>query len=394
MGSNNKSVKIRILIGSLDVGGTETHLVRLLPELVVSGIEPVIITLTHKGFLAVELEKLNISVFSPPMIIRVLQRFPLISRLTAPLGTLLYLSFVFKRYSADISCFYLPTSYYLGMLAHMLTVDKSRTIMFRRSLNDYQRDRFFIKLFEKWLHKRVDMIVGNSQAVISQLLATEDASPDKLRLIYNGIKYPQNNATVHDVPLIRQELGIDDATLVMTIVANLIPYKGHVDLILALSQIKEKLPDPWLLLMVGNGLERRPDIIQQIEINNLAGNVVCLGQRSDIEQIYLQTDIGLLVSHQESFSNAVIEGMAAGVPMVVTDVGGNKEAIIHGQCGLVVKPCAPNEIASAILKLANNKVLRDQYGKNARSRVMEKFSSETTLENYQDLFGTKKVREI
>lgn len=85
MGSNNKSVKIRILIGSLDVGGTETHLVRLLPELVVSGIEPVIITLTHKGFLAVELEKLNISVFSPPMIIRVLQRFPLISRLTAPL---------------------------------------------------------------------------------------------------------------------------------------------------------------------------------------------------------------------------------------------------------------------------------------------------------------------
>lgn len=98
--------------------------------------------------------------------------------------------------------------------------------MFRRSLNDYQRDRFFIKLFEKWLHKRVDMIVGNSQAVISQLLATEDASPDKLRLIYNGIKYPQNNATVHDVPLIRQELGIDDATLVMTIVANLIPYKG------------------------------------------------------------------------------------------------------------------------------------------------------------------------
>ncbi len=388
MAKSSSSIRIRVVIGSLDVGGTETHLVRLLPDLAAEGFIISVLTLTHKGHLADDLECENITVYAPPRIIRILQRTPLLSRLTAPIGTLVYLSYIFMRKSADISCFYLPSSYYLGMLAHMVTGDKSRTIMFRRSLNDYQRGRFLIKLYERWLHEKVDMIVGNSKAVVEQLITAENVVPDKLRLIYNGVDLSDLHSNGNKHVSVREELQIDDNILVMTIVANLIPYKGHMDLILALSSFDKNQLVPWKLLVVGDGLEARSDLVSLVNSHNLEEHIYWLGLRRDISKIYSETDIGLLVSHQESFSNAIIEGMAAGVPMIVTNVGGNKEAVVHEQCGLVIEPHNPEQIASAIARLSNDKVLRESYGKNARARVHEKFSSAQTLAEYIGLFGS------
>lgn len=382
----NSNITIRFLIGSLDVGGTESHLSSILPVLKDNGFDPCVITLTHKGKLAGQLERAGITVYEPSKFVRFFQGIPVLSRLTGSVATLVYLVMTFIRVPADISCFYLPSSYYLGMISAKLASNNNKTIMFRRSLNVYLQKRYLIRKFEMWLHEHVTMVVGNSQAVIDQLCHEEKVSPQKMKLIYNGITIPEFNGRDTNSG-IRKELKLDRDTLVLTIVANLIPYKGHIDLIHALSLIKDTLKNPWILLVAGVGLENRKDLLTLVSKYKLNEHVRWLGLRHDIAEIYSESDIGLLVSHQESFSNAILEGMASATPMIVTNVGGNSEAVIHEKCGLVVEPHNPRQLASAMLRLSESKILRHEYGDSARLRVKARFSAINCLSSYIELFN-------
>ena len=383
---NNRPNTIRFIIGSLDVGGAETHLSRILPELKDDTFQPVVITLTHKGELADALEKAGIPVLEPSSLVRFIQRIPILSRLLGPVVTICYLVRVFIKTPARLTCFYLPSSYYLGMIAAMITADTRNTLMFRRSLNDYYKKRPIIRFIEHQLHKITRSIVGNSEAVIRQLANEEGVPADKLTLIYNGIdvsKFSESDERV----AIRERLGIGEDVIVLSIVANLIPYKGHSDLIEALAMIAGSINQPWLLLSVGTGIDSRPDLQKLVKSKNLSRHVRWLGQRRDVAEILSASDIGLLVSYHEGFSNSLLEGMAAGLPMIVTDVGGNPEAIIHQQCGLVVPPGQPPALAEAILALINDRETARQYGAVARARVEEKFSIRACVENYKQLFS-------
>ena len=385
----DKQKRVRFVIGSLDIGGTENHLVQILPELMRQGISPIVITITHQGALAIKLIEQGIKVIAPDKITRIFQRIPLLSRLLGPLATIPYLLRTYRRYPAALNCFYLPSSYYLGMIAAMLAGESAKTVMFRRSLNHYQKKRPFVSRFERWLHKTPLAIVGNSQAVINQLADEEGVPRAKIRLIYNGIDHALYGDKNHRLD-VRKELGIADRVLVLSIVANLNPYKGHRDLIDALALIAEKFTDPWFLLCIGSGIETRTDLLRQVKSHHLEPHIKWLGSRKDVPRLLMASDIGLQVSHQEGFSNSVLEGMASGLPLIVTDVGGNREAVIHEECGLVVPPHSPVNIAQAILTLSENRLLRAKYGDNARKRVASEFSHQACLANYLSLFETIK----
>ncbi|UGA39378.1 glycosyltransferase [Chromobacterium haemolyticum] len=81
----------------------------------------------------------------------------------------------------------------------------------------------------------------------------------------------------------------------------------------------------------------------------------------------------MLCSHEEGFSNSILEGMLAGLPMIVTNVGGNAEAVINEVCGLVVASKQPHLLAEAILKLANDPVLRGEMASKGRERARQEF---------------------
>jgi glycosyltransferase involved in cell wall biosynthesis len=97
-------------------------------------------------------------------------------------------------------------------------------------------------------------------------------------------------------------------------------------------------------------------------------------------------DIGFLVSHEEGFSNAVLEAMALGLPMIVTDVGGNAEAVNHHETGIVVPPADRNELARAIVTLAHNASLRSRYGAAGRQRVSADFGVDPMLIEHERLY--------
>jgi glycosyltransferase involved in cell wall biosynthesis len=111
-----------------------------------------------------------------------------------------------------------------------------------------------------------------------------------------------------------------------------------------------------------------------------------LGEYPDTLALLAAADFGLLTSHEEGFSNAILEGMAAGLPMIVTDVGGNPEAVLDGRTGLVVPPRNVEAIGEAILRLADDPELRAQLGKAARLRVQKEFSMTRCADAHDHLY--------
>jgi glycosyltransferase involved in cell wall biosynthesis len=140
------------------------------------------------------------------------------------------------------------------------------------------------------------------------------------------------------------------------------------------------------LLIVGrdDGIQR--DLQMQISAAGLLGHIRFLGARYDVPALYVASDIGLLVSHQEGFSNAILEGMAAALPMIVTDVGGNAEAVGDGETGLVVPAQNPAQLAAAIVRLANDPQSRAAFGEAGRLRVHERFSFAGCVDRYDRLY--------
>ncbi len=382
--------EIIFFIGSLEVGGAERHLVYLLPELKKRGWQVSVRTVLKKGPLAIELEKKSILVeqLLSNTYLTFTNRFsPFINRILRIIPSLYRIGMIARRNPKVIIHFFLPETYILGMFSLILVRFSGGKIMSRRSLNEYQKCRPILGKLECKLHAKTTAILGNSQAILEQLEKEEKVEKAKLHLIYNGIDtLPFQQECSRDV--IRTELGLGKNTVTFIIVANLIPYKGHLDLLEAFAFIREKIHMDWHLLCVGRDDGVGPKLQQQAKKYKLDKHISWLGSRRNIVELFKASDVGILCSHQEGFSNAILEGMAASLPMVVTDVGGNKEAVIDGQTGWVVPKKSPRALGTAILQLAQNPEQRRQFGAAGMQRVLELFTLEICAKAYDQFYTT------
>jgi glycosyltransferase involved in cell wall biosynthesis len=255
--------------------------------------------------------------------------------------------------------------------------------MSRRSLSDYQRRWPLAASLERRLHRTMDAVIGNSQAVIRELIE-EGIPKSKVRLIYNGVEL---TSTLPERGETRRELQLDDNLLVGVMVANLIPYKGHRDLIHGLADVEPHLSFPWRILLVGKDSGIRSELESLAAEHGVRHRVQFLGERFDISRILAAADFGLLTPYgNEGFSNAILEGMAAGLAMIVTDVGGNAEAVSDTETGFVVPPRDPQAIARAILQIARAPELRARLGAAGRRRVEANFSLERSVKAHLEIY--------
>jgi glycosyltransferase involved in cell wall biosynthesis len=227
-------------------------------------------------------------------------------------------------------------------------------------------------------------LLGNSRAVVAQLLA-EGAPPDRVGLIYNGVDLAPF-AALPPRETLRARAGLGPDTLVMTVVANLHPYKGHGDLLEGLATVAGALPAPWRLLCAGRDTGIGAGLGARARELGLGASVEWLGERADVHGLLAASDLGVLPSHQEGFSNSVLEGMAAGLPMVVTAVGGNLEAVEDGVSGVIVPPRDSRALGTAILDLARDPERRRRLGEAARQRATRVFSQEACVARYARLY--------
>ncbi len=380
---NDRPVPVLFIIGSLDVGGAERHLVEIARALDCKRWRSSVFTLSHKGRLSAALEAANVTVHAPnfPLILQRQSRLTRIGRLVWAAASL-FVHLLCRR--PRIVHFFLPGSYLLGLPLAILAGRPLR-IMSRRSLSDYQGKRRLLALLERIFHFGVTVALGNSRAVVRQL-AQEGLRCNQLRLIYNGIDIDVLSSPLAHAA-VRQAFGIAESELVFITVANLIPYKGHADLLAALEMARPKLPAQWRLLCVGRDDGVGETLRADAERRGLTSHISWLGERDDVSDLLVSADIGLLCSHEEGFSNAVLEGCAVGLPMIVTDVGGNSEAVIHGYSGLVVPRRDPQALAHAIVELASHADTRRLIGKAARERVRARFNLQRCVAEYEALYA-------
>jgi glycosyltransferase involved in cell wall biosynthesis len=369
--------RLLVVCESLAVGGTETHLVRLLPRLVARGWKIAIFCLSGRGVGASSLEAAGVKVIagtvsaSRETLLRYSAHIPVAS------GKLY--SFA-RRWRPDIAHFYLPGAYIIGAPIAIATGIPIK-IMSRRSLSFYQQKWPTVARIERRLHGRMDALTGNSRAVVRELIA-EGAPETKVRLIYNGI---ETSDTFPDRSEARRALGLGEDVLGV-VVANLISYKGHRELIEGLARVAERFPSPWRILLAGRDHGLRIELEALAEHRGIARNLRFLGECPDVPRLLAAADFGLLTSHEEGFSNVILEGMAAALPMIVTKVGGNPEAVLHERTGLVIPPKNPRAIGEAALRLARDHELRKRFGAAARSRVEQEFSIDRCVVAHAELY--------
>ena len=234
--------RLLVVTETLGIGGTESHLIRLLPRLASSGWGVAIFCLSGRGTRAKEAEAAGIEVFSLPHVGArgsTLRYSAYVARACAKIYALI------RRWSPDIVHFYLPGPYLIGAPI-AIAARAPLKVMSRRSLSHYQENWPGTARLERWLHTQMDAITGNSRAVINELLA-EGIAKEKVRLIYNGVEIPQ---CPPDRNKARRMLGLPADTLVGVVIANLHPYKGHRALIEGLSYVANQLPS-WRILCVG-----------------------------------------------------------------------------------------------------------------------------------------------
>ncbi len=168
-------------------------------------------------------------------------------------------------------------------------------------------------------------------------------------------------------PALRVELRLPRDSIVLGTVGRLVPIKDHATLLRAMALARETAPGLHLVV-VGDGRERRAleDLAAALGI---AQEVRFLGWRHDLAHIYSGLDIVTLSSRNEGTPVALIEAMAAGRPVVATDVGGVSDLVSHGKNGLVVGPGDPRQLADAILELAAGSQRRAELGTMGRASV-------------------------
>lgn len=391
-GKEQRVIRLAVVIGSLDVGGAERHLCQVLPRLDPAVIRAGVVTLTGRGALADAMEAAGIQVTSMadgakwaaasrPR--RAVLLFMAAMRLVAWL----------RRERPAMVHFFLPAAYLVGGLAAFLARVPVR-IMSRRSLNHYQSKHPALARFEHWLHHHMDLLLANSEAVARDLLA-EGADPALVRTLYNGIdtdRLQTGSEREARRQAVRLALGILPDAVAIICVANLFAYKGHADILDALARLPQELLNNCCLLLVGRDAGCLQSLQAQAGRFGLEGMVSFLGERHDVPDLLAGADIGLLASHEEGFSNAILESMASQLPMIVTDVGGNTEAVPDGVCGLVVPARSPEFLSAAMERLLADPELRRSMGAAARARVMSHYSVASCAQDYQALYQALSAR--
>ena len=229
----------------------------------------------------------------------------------------------------------------------------------------------------KWLFRRLntrfDCVVAPSQPILGELARTEALEARRMLWIPNGV----DTLRFHPRPpaaraAMRQSLGLRTDALAFGCVARMTPEKRHVDLVDAFARVHAAFPQARLLLM-GDG-PLRGELEARAASLGVADAVRMLGMRPDVEAILPALDVGMLASSTEGMSNAILEMMACGLPMIATDVGGNPSLVQAGATGLLVPACLPDRLAEAMLVLATDPALRHRMGEAARLRVQREFS--------------------
>ena len=332
-------------IGSLGLGGAESQMALLIEGLKRRGWRCEVLALDARGTLRARLDELGVTVHDGGYV----SEAPRVRKVLLLIRALLQLWWRAVRLRPTALHAYLPLTNFLGAVAGRLALVPV-VITSRRALGTHQDRLPLWRSFDRLANRLSTLVTVNSHAVAADTVARDGIAPNKLVLIPNGIDFSRFSEPLADRAALRTALGLDTpdgVTPGIVFVGNLIPYKGHADLIDAIAQLKPR-DQPARFLLVGEDRGLGTDLAARACARGVADRISFIGSREDVASILAASDGFVLPSHEEGFSNALLEAMAAGLLIVATDVGGNSEALEDGRLGTLVPPRDPAALARAI----------------------------------------------
>jgi glycosyltransferase involved in cell wall biosynthesis len=366
-------IKVLHLISTLDVGGAEQNLLRLISTMDKSTFQNHVVCMKKPGIVGQKLEKTGTPVYSLNM-----------KKGVPDIRAVLRLRFLARLMRPDIiQCW----MYHANLMG--LTIPNRARILWNIRCSDLDLSlygtvyRFTVMAGAK-LSQIPYAVAANSMAGkhVHERLGYH---PKKWVIIPNGfdteIFKPDPNARFH----VRAELGIPDDALVIGLIGRFDPMKDHPSFFAASTSFLKSYPHTHFILAGKGVTNENPQIRNQLGQDTTLEKFHLLGERDDIPYILAAMDIATSSSLSEGFPNAIGEAMASGTPCVATDTGDT--SLLMGDTGLLVNRKSPQELCSAwdtIARMTPGERLN--MGSRARERIIHQYSQDNTTHRYEELY--------
>ena len=365
-----KKQKILFVNYSLDVGGIETLVLEICKRLDKDSFEPSVCAFVKNGKLQKEFEESGITV-------HLLEKDAGISfALPQRIYRLL------KEQSIDIVHTQNPASWlYCILPARFAGVPLIHTV--HTAADYYGRHVRRWIILEHLLSRFTKRIVTVAGSLATFMKEREKVPGHKISVIYNGIHAEKYDKMI-DVQKKKAELSLKDTDFVIGNVARFYPNKNHELLVRSFKEVVNRMPHAKLLL-AGEGplKEHIQSLVQQMQ---LSGSVSLLGNRRDIPELLQVFDLFVLPSKREGFPIGLLEAMAAGLPVVASDVDGNGELVVNGSTGILIPSGDAKALTGTIISMAENKQRAREMGIKGKQRILEHFTFNKMMENYENLY--------
>lgn len=365
-------IKIAFVIDTIEspTAGTEKQLLMLIKHLDRSKFQPYLCVLRKSEWLDKKYKESELIEIGVPSF-------------ASPISYLNIAKFVrtLKRLKIDIVQTHFVEGSKVGAVAAKLAGIK--TIIGTRRNQGYWLTPFEL-LVQKRLNCWVTGFLANSEDTRQWASRVEGLDPEKIAVIHNSLEVDKYaRASDEQRAVFREQLGFPADSAIIGIVANLRKVKAHDVFIKAAQQVAAQVPRAYFVI-VGEGPERAnlEDLCKDL---GLQSQVSFLGKRTDIPDILGCLDIGVLSSSSESFSNSIVEYMAAGLAVVCTDVGGAREAIEDGVQGYVVEAANPAIMAERIISILEDGAA-ERMGCLAQEKARSLFALKSIIEKYQKFY--------
>ncbi len=347
-------IKIAYFIDRLIHGGTELQLIEQINRLAEYGIMQELFCL----YKSVEHDKIHLGCKVHFLNIPKLLSLNCIRKL-------FYLKGYLKSNSFNIVQTYFFDSTVVGVLAGKLAGGLT-ILSCRRDLGFWYTPKLLFCL--KFINWMTDRIVVNSNAVKESVQLNEVVYPEKIDIIPNGINVREFEYPLDERQENRMALGIPPGKLCVGTITNMSRKVKRVDLFINAAAYILKQSNEFHFIILGDG-KYRNELIELSENLGIKDNLSFFGRDVSKHKVLSIIDIGVLTSDSEGFSNAVMEYMAAGLPVVATAVGGNLDLVENGKTGLLTASGDYGAMGEKILLLNNNSVKRIEMGNKGKTEI-------------------------
>lgn len=241
----------------------------------------------------------------------------------------------------------------------------------------------------EWLYRRTmrrtDTVAAVCDAARARFAQQGVAPRGRLLSVLNGIRIDRfSPASEEHRAALRSDLGLAPDTRIIGSVGRLNPVKDQATLLRAFARLRGDFTDTALVL-VGDGA-LRGSLESQAAALGIGDAVRFPGDRSDVRELLQGFDVFALSSLSEGYSMALLEACASGLPIVATDVGGNREIVVDGRNGLLVPPARDDALADAFATLLRDPAGTAAMGRAGRDWAMREASVETMARRYDALY--------